>query len=198
MPVSYTNRKGQTYTLYRGQTKTGKPRYYFGRPGRSQGEPVKELPSGFTISENINGLVTLSKYRPGLIQPEEVTAIEAEVKRHPEARQYQIAVKHDKIEIYEQIGLNFETLFSRLQETFQLDPVLASRLRSEEEHYPPRYTPVLRFILLNPIQRRFSAQRMCYRHSSDGWLELSQTGPVAELAHAFIPTLGTDLFYELW
>src|SRR5437879_4165946 len=87
MPVSYTNRKGQTYTLYRGQTKTGKPRYYFGRPGQSQGEPVTELPSGFTISESINGLVSLSKYRPSLIQPEEVTAIEAEVKRHPEAYQ---------------------------------------------------------------------------------------------------------------
>ena len=28
MPVRYTNRKGMTYTLYRGQTRTGKPRYY--------------------------------------------------------------------------------------------------------------------------------------------------------------------------
>ncbi len=44
MPVSYTNRKGLTYTLYRGQTKTGKPRYYFGREGQSQGEPVMEHP----------------------------------------------------------------------------------------------------------------------------------------------------------
>jgi hypothetical protein len=28
MSVSYTNRKGLTYTLYRGQTKAGKLRYY--------------------------------------------------------------------------------------------------------------------------------------------------------------------------
>src|SRR5947207_1438331 len=41
MPVSYTNRKGVTYTLYRGQTKTGKPRYYFGRAGQSQGESAR-------------------------------------------------------------------------------------------------------------------------------------------------------------
>ena len=197
MPVSYTNRKGQTYTLYRGQTKTGKPRYYFGRPGQSQGEPVKELPSGFTINESINGLVTLSKYHPVLIQPEEVTAIEAEVKRHPEARQYQIAVKHDKIEIYEQIGLNFDALSSQLQTAFQLDPGLASRMRSVEEHYA-QYTPILRFILLDSTRRLFSAQRMCYRSSIDGWLELHQTGPVAELAHTLIPTLGTDQFFELW
>lgn len=59
MSVNYTNRKGQTYTLYRGQTKTGKPRYYFGRMGQSQGEPVTDLPPGFTISESVNGVVSL-------------------------------------------------------------------------------------------------------------------------------------------
>ena len=64
MPVSYTNRKGQTYTLYRGQTKTGKPRYYFGRADQGQGEPVTELPPGFTISESVNGVVSLVKDRP--------------------------------------------------------------------------------------------------------------------------------------
>ncbi|TMC26946.1 MAG: hypothetical protein E6J36_02395, partial [Chloroflexi bacterium] len=72
MAVSYTNRKGLTYILYRGQTKTGKPRYYFGRAGQSQGEPVTELPPGYTISESVNGVVSLVKDRPSLIQPEEV------------------------------------------------------------------------------------------------------------------------------
>ena len=69
MPINYTNRKGQTYTLYRGQTKTGKPHYYFGRMGQSQsgGEPVTELPLGFTISESINGIVSLVKDRPSLM-----------------------------------------------------------------------------------------------------------------------------------
>src|ERR1700687_3871977 len=76
MPVSYTNRKGVTYMLYRGQTRTGKPRYYFGRPEQSQGEPVTEIPPGFTISESVNGAVSLAKDRPSLIQPEEVQAVE--------------------------------------------------------------------------------------------------------------------------
>src|SRR2546425_12083054 len=76
MPVSYTNRKGLTYTLYRGQTKTGKPRYYFGRAGQSQGEPVMEIPPGFVISESVNGVVSLVKDRPSPIRPEEVAAIE--------------------------------------------------------------------------------------------------------------------------
>src|SRR5260370_42577641 len=104
MPVSYTNRKGLTYTLYRGQTKTGKPRYYFGRAGQSQGEPVTELPPGFTISESVNGVVSLVKDRPSPIQPEEAGAVEAAVQQHPEARRYRVPVNTDRIEIYEQGG----------------------------------------------------------------------------------------------
>src|SRR5207244_10027952 len=91
MPLSYTNRKGVTYTLYLGQTRTGKPRYYFGRPGQGQGEPVTELPPGFTISESVNGVVSLVKDRPALIQPEEVSAVEAALQRHPEGHRYRVA-----------------------------------------------------------------------------------------------------------
>jgi hypothetical protein len=88
MPVSYTNRKGITYTLYRGQTRAGKPRSYFGRPGKGQGEPATELPPGFTISESVYGVVSLVKDRPSLFQPEEVAAIETAVRQHPETRRY--------------------------------------------------------------------------------------------------------------
>src|SRR5437763_14739637 len=88
MPVSYTNRKGVTYTLYRGQTRTGKPRYYFGRPGQGQGEPVPELPPGFTISESVYGVVSLVKDYPALIRPEEVSAVEKAVHDDPAARWY--------------------------------------------------------------------------------------------------------------
>src|SRR2546425_1737925 len=129
MPVSYTNRKGLTYTLYRGQTKTGKPRYYFGRPGQSQGEPVTELPAGFTISESVNGVVSLVKDRPSQIQPEEVAAVEAVVKQHPEARRYRVAVKQDRIEIYEQSGPDYDALFRDLRAAGLSRPGLAEQLR---------------------------------------------------------------------
>ncbi len=197
MPVNYTNRKGQTYMLYRGQTKTGTPRYYFGRVGSGQGELVSELPPGFTISESINGVVSLVKDRPPLIQPEEVAAVEEAVKQHPEARQYRVAVKRDQIEIYEQVGLDYETLVSHLQTAGLLAPGFVRQEQPRMEQYA-QYTPVLCFFLLDPQQRRFGAKRMCYRSSIDGWLELHRTGSVVELAHALIPTLGTDQFYELW
>ena len=198
MPVSYTNRKGVTYTLYRGQTRTGKPRYYFGRPGQSQDEPVPEIPPGFTISESVKGVVSLVKDHPSLIRPEEVAAVEAVMKQHPEARRYRVAVKHDRIEIYEQVGPDYNALVSELHLPGLSRPGLAEELRALEERHA-QYTPVLRFTLLDPKQRRFGSERMCYLGSIDGWLELhGQTGPVAELARALIPTLGTEQFYELW
>ena len=198
MPVSYTNRKGITYTLYRGQTRTGKPRYYFGRPGHGQGEPVMEIPPGYTISESVNGVVSLAKDRPALIQPEEVEAVEKALQQHPEARRYRVAVKGKRIEVYEQVGPDYNALVSELHLPGLSRPGLAEKLRALEERHA-QYTPVLRFTLLDPKQRLFSVERMCYLGSIDGWLELhGQTGPVAELARALIPTLGTEQFYELW
>jgi hypothetical protein len=197
MPVSYTNRKGVTYTLYQGQTRTGKPRYYFGRAGQGQDEPVTELPPGFRVSESVNGVVSLVKERPSLIQPEEVAAIEAAVQQHPEARRYRVAVKQNRIEVYEQVGPDYNALVSELHLPGLSRPGLAEELRAMEERHA-HYTPVLRFTLLDPKQRQFGSERMCYLGSIDGWLELGQTGPVATLARALIPTLGTEQFFELW
>ena len=197
MPVSYTNRKGATYALYRGQTRTGKPRYYFGRPGQDQGEPVAEIPPGYAISESVNGVVSLAKGRPALIQPEEVAAVEAEVQRHPEAHRYRVAVKGNRIEIYEQVGPDYNELVSALHIPGLSRPGLAEELRALEERHA-HYTPVLRFTLLDAKQRRFGSERMSSLGGIDDWLELGQTGPVAELAAALIPNLGSEQFFELW
>src|SRR5438552_17287075 len=133
MPVNYTNRKGLTYTLYRGQTKTGKPRYYFGRAGQSQGEPVTGLPPGYTISESVNGVVSLVKDRPSLIQPEEVAAIEAVVQQHPDAHRYRVAVKRDRIETYEHVGPDYDALLSEMHTVRLSGPGLVEPLRTGEE-----------------------------------------------------------------
>jgi hypothetical protein len=71
------------------------------------------------------------------------------------------------------------------------------RCQVEEERYG-QYTPVLRFILIDPKRRLFGAERMSYLGSRDSWLELRQTGPVTKIARALIPTLGTDEFFERW
>ncbi len=197
MPVSYTNRKGVTYTLYQGQTKTGKPRYYFGRLEQGQSEPVTELPLGYTISESVNGVVSLVKDHPALILPEEVAAVESTVQQHPKAHRYRVAVKATNIEVYEQVGPDYNALVSELHIPGLSSPGLSEELQALEERYA-RFTPVLRFILLDQARRLFGVQRMSSLGGIDDWLELGQTGPVAKLARAIIPTLGTEQFYELW
>lgn len=108
MPVAYTNRKGVTYYLCRGVTKTGKPRYYFAR--EPQGDPVEQIPEGYTISESVNAVVSLVKARPGQILPEEIAAVESAVRRHPKSRNYRVGVKQNRIEVYERRGPDVEDL----------------------------------------------------------------------------------------
>jgi hypothetical protein len=194
MPVTYTNRKGHTYILCKSVTKTGKPRYYFAR--EPKGEPVEEIPEGFEIGESVNGLVFLKKARPAQILPEEVTAVEAAVGRHPKSRNYRVSVKHDRIEIHEQVGPDAEDLIRVLgQQGFGI-PGLDERIRAERERHA-RFTPVLRFILADAKRRIFRVERMHYGGRNE-WFDIRPTGPVDRLARQLIPTLGTNVFFELF
>ncbi|TEU15218.1 MAG: hypothetical protein E3J21_13850 [Anaerolineales bacterium] len=195
MPITYTNRKGVTYYLCRGVTKTSKPRYYFAR--EPKGDPVEQIPEGFKISESINGIVSLVKDRPAQIWPEEVAAVEAAVGRHPKSNKYRVNVKHNRIEIYEQVGPDVEELAAAFAQDGLDIPGLAERLRPTIEHRA-QFTPVLRFILANAERRTFHAERWCYLGSIDDWIDVRPMGPLDQLARQLIPKLGTDQFFELF
>lgn len=62
MSVAYPNRKGHTFYLCHGMTKTGKSRYYFAREPKD--ETLDHIPEGYRISESVNGVVSLVKERP--------------------------------------------------------------------------------------------------------------------------------------
>ena len=113
MQVTYTNRKGRTYFLCKGTTKTGKVRYYFAR--ELKGEPVEKIPEGYKISESVNGIVSLVKDRPRLILQDEIALIEGEIARHPKGRNYKTHAKHDRIIIYEMSGPDAEGLAGILE-----------------------------------------------------------------------------------
>ncbi len=195
MPITYTNRKGVTYYLCRGSTKTGKPRYSFAR--RPSDDMVEELPEGFRIGESVNGVVSLVWDAPTRLLPAEVAAVEAAVRRHPQARKYRVDVRRDRVDIYEQTGADADELAAALS-----FPGFDLRGRVEElrDHLEQRarYSPVLRFVLADPADRTFRVERMCYLGSIDDWIRLLSTGPVEELARRLVPTLGTEEFFELF
>jgi hypothetical protein len=194
--ITYTNRKGLTYTLCQGTTKTGKPRYYFARDPTDR-HVVEEIPEGYEISESINGIVSLVKKRPRQILPKEVAAVKAEVERHPKSRNYRVNVRHDRIEIYELVGPDAQDMISALTRQHLGSPKLADRIRAEQERYG-QFTPVMRFTLYDEETRAFYAERWCYRGSIDDWIHISSSSSVEEMAHELIPTLGTDAFFELY
>jgi hypothetical protein len=195
MPVSYTNRKGVTYHLCQTLTKTGKPRYVFAR--ELMGEPLEEIPDGWRINESVNGVVSLVKDRPGKILPEETAAVEAAVERHPKSRNYRVTVKRDRIEVYERRGPDAEELVAGLS-GFGFESIRQIEQVRDILDQSAQFSSVLRFILVDAAQRTFRVERMCYRSSVDGWLDVHQWGPVDRLAREWIPKLGTDAFFVVF
>ena len=195
MPITYTNRKGFTFYLCKGVTKTGKPRYYFA--SEPKGAPVEQIPAGFVISESVNGVVSLTKARPMLILPEESAAVQAAVQRHRKAGNYRVNVRHNQIEIYERVGPDADTLLTIFkEEEGRLDAGIRERVENEMDRYS-QFTPILRLILTDAETRTFGAQRMCYLGSIDDWIDLGYSGTAAQLARRLIPTLGSDAFFDL-
>jgi len=194
MPVTYTNRKGRTYFLCKGKTKTGKPRYYFAR--QPKGEPVEQIPAGYVIRESVNGVVSLAKDRPVLIRAAEIDVVEAEVGRHPKSRRYRVGAKLDRIEVYEMTGPEAENLVEVFDQAGLSQPEMIEKIQELLES-SSHFSAVLRFILIDEDERTFLAQRWCYLGSVDDWIDVKY-GAIEELASEMIPTLGTDEYYELY
>ncbi|NTU63901.1 MAG: hypothetical protein HGB05_11010, partial [Chloroflexi bacterium] len=192
MPITYTNRKGFTYYLCRGATKTGKPRYYFAR--EVQDEPVEQIPEGYTISESVNGIVSLSKTQASQLRADEINAVKAAVARHPKRNKYRVNARPKRIEIYESVGPDAETLIANLGSLFPIFPGTASRLSADMERHA-QFTPVLRFTLIDADTRAFDAERMCYLGSIDDFIHIGY-GPLEPMASDIIVTLGTEEFFE--
>ena len=61
-----------------------------------------------------------------------------------------------------------------------------------------RFSPILRFILVDPEERRFIAERWSYLGNVEDWIEIGESGKLGNLARRLIPKLRTDDFFELY
>jgi hypothetical protein len=196
MPVTYANRKGHTYYLCQSLTKTGKLRYYFaGEP--KEGSP-DQIPEGYRISESVNGVVSLVKDRPQLILPKEVAGVEAVLARHPKSRDYRIALKNNQIIIYERLGPDVETLSAIFGNISALQSDTVKMHLQEQLDKMARFSPIMRFILVDMEEREFKAERWCYLGDIDDWIDIRESGRLEKLVRRLIPKLGTDDFFELF
>jgi hypothetical protein len=196
MRITHTNRKGVTFYLGRGVTKTGKPRYFFAREP-DKGAPVEAIPEGYEIVESVNGVVSLAKARPSLIRPEELALVQAAVAVHPKSRNYRVDVKGERIVVYEREGADPDHVARDIAGSMGLPfAVLAARMRETFDR-GARFAPVLRFILADEAKRTFYVERWCYLGSIDDWVNIGAAGQLGRLVKQTVPKLGTEAFFEL-
>ena len=196
MPVSYTNRKGQTYFLCQRVTKTGKSRYFFAK--NSWQNVLEEIPDGYHIEESVNGVVSLVKNRPQLILPEEVQLVETALQRHPKGNNYRVSVKGEQITIHERVGPDAETIAKIFEGT--VSPLSRKDILDRTHTIldkKARFSPILRFALVNVETRNFCAERVTYMTSRPGWINISDCGPLQTLVDEIITLLDTDEYFEL-
>lgn len=191
MPVSYVNRRGQTYYLQQRATKTGKMAYYFTM--KSQGDLVEEIPDGFEVYESPNGRVFLRKIRPKVIADEEVEVVRVELAQFRHLRYYQIEAKGKAITVYGP-DQDVEGLSSLLN----LMSGVTGTVSGEHLLQFLSYSPEMRFVLVDEGERAFVAERYCFLGSVDDWIEISEAGGLDRLARTYVRHLGRDSFFELY
>lgn len=164
--VQYVNRKGDTYYLHKGQTRTGKPKWFFSM--RTDGDLVESVPDGYEIYENYMAQVFLRTIVPTLVTKAEIEQVEAGVRDLANVRHFLVEAKGETI-----------TVYLANQETGFLEEMLASKFgfadregftAAMEKHLT--YLPHMRFTLVDEGRRRFIVDRWCFRGSIDGWFSL--------------------------
>jgi hypothetical protein len=188
MSIEHVSRSGKVYHLHGKEGKGGKPNFYFSTD--TDGPLVDIVPKGFEIYESVGGQVFLRRIPKKLIADEESELTRAALAAHAEVWRYKIDVKKNIITVYET-----EAHDHSLHELAPwVDPAREKQIRIQHAYY----MAVLRFILMDPAQRLFMAERYCFRGSVDDWISLGPPAPLSALLKQYVMHLGRDSFFELF
>ena len=196
MPILHTNRKGQTYFLCQGATKTGKVRYFFSKSAVQ--DTLEEIPTGYHIEESVNGVVSLAKDRKQIIRPEEIQVIETALRNHPKGNNYRVSAKGKQIIVYERLGPDAEDMaeiFGKTLPMYSRQELLGSMRVILDKS--ARYSPMLHFILMDATDRTFCVERATYVASLPEWAGICGCELLQSLVDQIIPALDTDEYFEL-
>ncbi len=192
--VTYTNRKGRKYYLFQMTTKTGKIRYVFRRNIEGQGQAVPKIPTDYEITESVNGIVSLRKAFQSPIQTKEVQIVRSILKKHKHLARYRADDVKGDIVVFEPIGGVTPELLETLR---SFNPFLVPQ-NIEILEQSVRYSPALRFRLMNEKKRQFCTERMTYRGEGGMMPMMDGNGTIREVAERFCMKLGRDSFFDLF
>ena len=189
MPVQFKNRKGKTYYLHQGKTKTGAPQYFFSM--KAEGDLAEAIPEGYEIYENPNAQVFLRKIQPKLIWDSERAIVEKHLPGSPGS--FMCDIKGKTITIFEadqdvkSLEESFRSLaFPRLIDTSELVRTATT------------FSAVFRFTLKDEEKRLFTIERYCFKGSIDDWMYIAGPGELEDLTREYMKHLGQESFYELY
>lgn len=193
----YRNRAGDVYYLQQGTTKTGKPKYWFGR--KIRGTPVETMPPGYeTYEAPDKGQVYVRKIRPSRIAAFEREMVEEAIRRDAGLEWFIVEVDGDALVVW--LPGTSESEVDRLimltsgelpRSSYVLQRQRASWLQQT------RYQRMMRFRLVDPEERLYSVDRWCFRGSIDDWYPLESGRPLPDLLRKYVQHLGRESFFEL-
>ncbi|MEC4819033.1 MAG: hypothetical protein SAK29_38030 [Scytonema sp. PMC 1069.18] len=190
MPIEHINRKGQTYYLHQGTTKTGKQKYFFSM--KNQGTLVETIPDGYEIYENPNAQVFLRKVQSKIITDDEITIVKEGIKKNSSLKSYQVDVKKNTIIVYTP-NQDIDVLSSILNS----DSIAPRADAQDVLSRSITYSPMLQFILVDEEKRLFITQRYCFLGSIDDWIYIGTDDTLQNLVERYVQHLGHESYYEL-
>ncbi len=189
MAIVHINRKGDSYYLHQGVTKKGNPKYYFSLS--EEGTLVDAIPEGYEIYENPNAQVFLRRIPERVFTEEEIDIVRNSVKDLSALKDFKIDVKKNAIVVFEP-NQNIDSLVK----TFSAFPGQNRAEIRKMLDWTVTYSPTMRFVLEDAVEREFSVQRMSYIGPDPDWLFLN-IGDLESLAKEYCFHLGRESFYYL-
>lgn len=179
MPIQFINRRGKTYTLYQGKSKSDAPRYFFSM--KAEGEAAEAIPEGYEIYENPQARVFLRKIPLRLIRDSERALIEKHLPGSP--GRFLVDIKGKTITVYESGRKNLQESFRPLA-----SPGMISARKTGRS--PAAFSPVIRFTLQDAEKRRFILEHHYLKTSNEEWTQLAGPSDLGKLAKNYLKYLG--------
>jgi hypothetical protein len=189
--IQHVNRRGDTYYLHCGKTKTGKPKRYFSR--KKDGDLVDAIPEGYEVYENPNAQVFLRKIVPQLVTQEEIAVVEQEVRDRGTAKHFIVEAKLDAIVVFLP-DQDADAVMEGLRPLLGFGRSFPASFNVEQRL---TYLPMMRFVLQDEERRLFSVDRWCFRGSIDDWFPLAGAGKLSAQVRKYVRHLGKESFFEL-
>lgn len=187
MPISYTNRKGETYYVRTAKSKNG-VRYYAIKSLPKADEIVNKMPEGFSFYEfPTDARVMLCKTKVSIITDKEFSIVDSAMKKVIEVDDYIIEKKENALILYisDQNIILLKEMWVGTSEAKLRDILKKFR----------RYDERMRFIKADDY---FEIQRFCYLGSVDDWITIDAGNDLKKLAEKYCDHIDKESFYELF